>query len=404
MNQDLAKQLQRNHDVKEQPTNPIGDYPLGDIYRLKEYSKNQRSYYKADVTVILTCADPAMPDLGYKVDTNRIFGIAGSTGPYKDYSYAIVEAYHASAPTFTFTHEIGHLLGADHEEGAKTNNISYAKAHGFEVFTPAYGKYRTVMHTGLDWGNSTRLLRLSNPEKYYLNVPTGVVKDRDNVRQVETGAVQVSDFYENYGLTVTLSGPTQGNPQTSYTWSANILGGDPPYLIQWRESLDGINWSSVIGTDHELTKYIPANASTYYLKVSVWSNDYQFSDDYITVFVDQAEPILSNNVYNDSESQVNDQIERVSTMSIGLMSSQDLSIFPNPIDESAEINFHVKQDGRVRIEITSLTGRMIAKIIDTDLIPGSYNYSFNPDGLIPGLYFCNLYVNSQRIVKMFVIK
>jgi len=60
--------------------------------------------------------------------------------------------------------------------------------------------------------------------------------------------------------------------------------------------------------------------------------------------------------------------------------------YPNPFNSATTIPFSVQVAGRVAIEIYSILGQRVAKILDDDMTPGQYNVVFRTDNIPSGLY------------------
>ncbi|MBK9289956.1 MAG: T9SS type A sorting domain-containing protein, partial [Flavobacteriales bacterium] len=55
--------------------------------------------------------------------------------------------------------------------------------------------------------------------------------------------------------------------------------------------------------------------------------------------------------------------------------------------------------GRVRLEVTDNTGRVIEVLEEATRSTGSFTYEWNTQQLAAGTYFCTLYVNDEPLVK-----
>ena len=60
--------------------------------------------------------------------------------------------------------------------------------------------------------------------------------------------------------------------------------------------------------------------------------------------------------------------------------------YPNPFHASTTIGFNVVQSGRVTLQILDLLGREVVRIVDQEMIAGSYNVRFDARGLSSGVY------------------
>ena len=82
----------------------------------------------------------------------------------------------------------------------------------------------------------------------------------------------------------------------------------------------------------------------------------------------------------------------------GLMGT-DLRIVPNPVAASTELRYTVGTPGRVRLEVTDSTGRVIEVLEEATRSAGSFTYEWNTQQLAAGTYYCARYVNGEQLVK-----
>ncbi|MBT4484621.1 MAG: T9SS type A sorting domain-containing protein, partial [Candidatus Latescibacteria bacterium] len=61
--------------------------------------------------------------------------------------------------------------------------------------------------------------------------------------------------------------------------------------------------------------------------------------------------------------------------------------YPNPFNPSTTIPFSIPNATRVTIEIYSILGQRVAKILDKNMDTGHYNITFKADDLASGIYF-----------------
>lgn len=147
-----------------------------DVIQLSNKLKNSFSYVSqlrtilnADLVVLLT------PGNNY----SGVIGQAIDFGPVNfDNSGAVVGMPWTLNTAYVFTHEVGHLLGGEHEDqGVFT---SYARAHEFDATVKGtLYHYYTIMHK-----SSNQLLNFSNPEVNYAGVATGTA-DRFNACRLQ---------------------------------------------------------------------------------------------------------------------------------------------------------------------------------------------------------------------------
>ena len=77
----------------------------------------------------------------------------------------------------------------------------------------------------------------------------------------------------------------------------------------------------------------------------------------------------------------------------------DLRIVPNPVADRTELRYTVGTAGRVRLEITDQTGRIVRTQDEGSREAAAYVYAWDTTMLAAGTYFCTLYVNDEPLVK-----
>ena len=79
--------------------------------------------------------------------------------------------------------------------------------------------------------------------------------------------------------------------------------------------------------------------------------------------------------------------------------------YPNPFNPSTTIKFALKTAGIVKLAVYDITGREIAQLVNSNLTPGTYQYSFEAKGLSSGTYFYRLEADGfTQTKKMLLIK
>jgi hypothetical protein len=79
------------------------------------------------------------------------------------------------------------------------------------------------------------------------------------------------------------------------------------------------------------------------------------------------------------------------------------SVFPNPFNNVARINFTIPQSGWVRLEVTDIGGKSVAVIQDGYLASGEYSNTFEGKLFPSGLYFCRLHFAGEMEVRKMVL-
>ena len=80
-----------------------------------------------------------------------------------------------------------------------------------------------------------------------------------------------------------------------------------------------------------------------------------------------------------------------------------LSAYPNPFKNSASIQYHVKNNSDVKIDVYDLRGRLVEQLLNEHKGTGNYEVEWNAKGLRSGIYFCKFAQGSQEEVRKLVL-
>lgn len=80
--------------------------------------------------------------------------------------------------------------------------------------------------------------------------------------------------------------------------------------------------------------------------------------------------------------------------------------YPNPFNPNTSIGFSIDEEQFVKLRIYNINGNLIHTLVERDLKPGYYNYSFNPTDISGGIYFYNLLTETGTSItkKMILMK
>ena len=194
-----------------------------DVNRLISHVPIQqlRNQYEADVVILLTNGN-----------YGNIAGIAPIAASDAT-AYGIVQAVDATAH-FTFIHELGHILGADHE--FEELQIP-GENHGYAWDTDPRGliyktrrRYSSIMRTYE--GIRTRVLHFSNPHINHASKPTGEVGVAFNANVINQGGQVVCDYRIN-PPNVAIYGPADAESGDVVSFLSGVNQGNAPYHYQW---------------------------------------------------------------------------------------------------------------------------------------------------------------------------
>jgi hypothetical protein len=79
--------------------------------------------------------------------------------------------------------------------------------------------------------------------------------------------------------------------------------------------------------------------------------------------------------------------------------------FPNPFNPSTTIEFELKKQSAVTLDVFDVLGRKVSTLLNKTLIPGRHQVEFNGRNLSTGTYFYQLKTNEQtKTKKMSIVK
>lgn len=80
-----------------------------------------------------------------------------------------------------------------------------------------------------------------------------------------------------------------------------------------------------------------------------------------------------------------------------------LNISPNPFKKSVVIQYYVKQNTEVKIDVYDLRGRLLKQLLNEHKNPGSYEVKWSAEGMKPGIYFCKLSTKRNEEVRKLIL-
>lgn len=361
-----------------------------------------RNQYNADIVILLT-----------QEIYGNIRGAVLDLLPSEDEAYAIVVARHSTGPTYTFAHEVGHIMGAHHhpdDPGPINDKFNYGYGHKFFVcdfwfIGCLWGtRYSTVV--AYDWDlqgrEYTNIKYYSNPNIKYRGESTGQIL-RDNARVNRETAHIVSDYRDPNELRTSIYA-YPGNAPGEYTFTADPCGGIGSYSYEWRISYgDPFNYGQIVSTASSFTTLLPSGDN--YVKLTVYTSSGQeaVSVRYIWVTDPGCEPWIICEPHSIAEKP--EDYDKSSDISAAVVT--DFKIyppFPNPFNPSTEIRFTLPVDVHVTLTVYDLLGREVARLVDTYLNANIHQVSFNASHLPSGSYIIRMqagnFISYQRVLLM----
>jgi hypothetical protein len=77
--------------------------------------------------------------------------------------------------------------------------------------------------------------------------------------------------------------------------------------------------------------------------------------------------------------------------------------FPNPFNPTTTISYSITENSNVKLTVTDLLGREVAKLVDSQQQAGIYNVKFDGTNFNSGIYFYRLKAGNYTEVKKFIL-
>jgi len=148
-------------------------------------------------------------------------------------AFAIVH-YSCATGYYSFAHELGHLMGARHDEIHDPTTTPFPYGHGYEHNSTTQ-PFRTVMAYRCNTGNcEPRVQYFSNPNVNYAGVATGTAATNDNARVLNGTAGTIAAFWNPLAdLAMTPGGDFTTRGFYVKNYPGNSLNKVRLYLMSW---------------------------------------------------------------------------------------------------------------------------------------------------------------------------
>jgi hypothetical protein len=365
---------------------------------LRTEVEHYRSLYQADIVLILV-----KPNLSDR--TNGISILQSAAEPF-----GVVQSAIATGVSYTFAHELGHILGADHEdnEGESTDpstrtNIAHAHilhfktTRGFWPFKRTYDNSQKTLVYGGSGGDPSVILNYSNPNvNHSSGAATGKFSStlgaRNAAQQFMNIACTVSDYYPtepgNLSVSITFERVCAG--QSSLV-SSHVTGPSGTYLYEWRQSADGVTYGGVIGTAPNLSFTMPATSGAVFFQLKV--SDPSGATAYTYRSPKPLPPHWCTGKFSPGPAVIS-----------GNNASKMMAINPVPAVNTASVTFELADPvADVAISLYDYTGRFIK-----NLYTGTGGQGFNKipadvSGLSNGLYLVKLNAGTYNATQKLIV-
>lgn len=83
--------------------------------------------------------------------------------------------------------------------------------------------------------------------------------------------------------------------------------------------------------------------------------------------------------------------------------ANDVSVFPNPANDVANIRFSLETNTHVNTTVTDLLGNKVKVLTNENLSSGTHDYNLETSALSPGLYFINIKTQGSSVTKKLIV-
>ncbi|MBC8383296.1 MAG: T9SS type A sorting domain-containing protein [Candidatus Cloacimonetes bacterium] len=80
-----------------------------------------------------------------------------------------------------------------------------------------------------------------------------------------------------------------------------------------------------------------------------------------------------------------------------------LKVFPNPFKNSVAIQYYVKNNSDVKIDVYDLRGKLVKRLLNESKSTGSYEVRWNSEGMRSGIYFCKFVQGNKEEVRKLIL-
>jgi hypothetical protein len=356
----------------------------GDLLALRTSSQvaSWRSTDLADVVVLIT-------DAGYP-GFHGFTPIENLSNPQANFAFGLIEGNSINI-NFTFTHELGHLIGCHHQRCGQHFDPNCDDTGGYEhayfwkrkpCWLCSYKIHNSMLHT-LETG-IPRELHFSNPNVNHRGQPTGTELN-DNAKWINTGHGCFVSNYITQEPIVPLDGEINGDdrlckPLTGQ-YGVFASGSGSPYSYQWHISQDGVNWGSIYSTNQVINvnslNYLSNKYISIRVKISNTLGDYIYRFYFVLIVPKTSTSCTQNLISSNNDSHA--------------------KTFPNPVKDELAVELDIEKNStQTTIEIMNTIGTRL--FLKEKIYPSGIYYEKINTGNLPSLFFTKITIAGKTSI------
>lgn len=306
--------------------------------------------------------------------------------PLEPWAYGIIQGNSITA-NFTFSHELGHIIGCDHQtctqfQNNGCSNLTGQFIHGFAwdhrpCWLCSRKFHSSILH---QLNTSRRELHYSNPSVNHHGQATGAAT-RDNARWIRDGnACHIAAYNPNpiIPLTVSISGDEILCKPLSGEYFVDANGSNSPFLYEWHISTDGANWGNSVGNGQSIW----VNSNNYPLKSKV----------FLRVRVQDSSGNVVFAFFAISIRQKGTPGCNLQLLSNG---GSGIKVYPNPTQRDLLVEFYIPEDNtETKMELHDYMGKLISRTFKK-YPQGIQSEILNVDNLANGLLLFKVKIKDE---------
>ena len=316
-------------------------------------------------------------------------------------AYVIAEAFNAVHPEYnTFSHEIGHLFGGQHQDRNNPRSPEYSHGQLFNIQTgwwifTSINKYRTMMGIAID-EYSRRVPYFSNPNSPAYGGLTGQPTVSNVARLIGETAPRISSYRNAPSpFSTNIWGTDYISYAGTFSYEPAITCGCAPYSTVWQvDYSNGTSYTETTANDAPININVFNNNEFITISMTVTSCDGRQSTSFKNIWVDFWSQMLRSPSGSIKPSNF---VASKTANTFG-------EIFPNPTTSVATLDYNLVEPTRLKVILTDGLGKVIKTYLNEDKQVGYYQHKMDVSYLNTGVYFLQIVSDKQTLTKKIFIQ